>query len=317
MDDELKRLTLELLARINAIEGNVSTSPSVPLQATLTELLRLTEPSEVTRDQYERGLRYFEIYLGRSATSADLTHDNLNGWFQWLQQHRGCGAVTVKNYRGAICRIWNYLAQDGVLQPYLIRKLRTPKIKRKPVESWTTAQVLQLLDAATALKGRMRNGIPASLFVRALLLLAYDSGLRPVDLRQLRWSNIDFSKSIATIVQNKTGNTHSFAIGTETLEAIKAIVEPRRELVFPLGKTGVESLCRRLYSHAKHFGFKRKKGQSLGTLRKVHATAIYREHGLAAAAESLGHVSGSGIASRHYVDASAMHVGKLPPRLQS
>jgi integrase len=317
MDDELKRLARELLTRLDASDGNVSTGPAVPLQATLAELLALTEPGDLTRDQYERGLRYFEVFLGRSATSADLTHDNLNAWFHWLQQHRGCGAVTVKNHRGAICRIWNYLAQDGVLQPYLIRKLRTPKIKRKPVESWTTSQVEQLLTAAAAMKGQMRNGIPTSLFVRAILLLAYDSWLRPVDLRRLQWQNIDFAKSIATIVQHKTGNSHSFAIGAETLNALKAIVEPRREVVFPLAKSGMESVWRRLYAEAKSFGFIRKKGQGLGTLRKTHATAIYREHGLAAAAESLGHVSGSGIASRHYVDAGAMYVGKLPPRLKS
>lgn len=45
------------------------------------------------------------------------------------------------------------------------------------------------------------------------------------------------------------------------------------------------------------------KGQGIGTLRKCHATQVNSVHGIAAAAESLGHTSGITIARNHYVDA--------------
>lgn len=312
---ETMKLLRALLAKLD-IDDNVNeVQPVVTLQSVLDELLAISDPAKVTADQYKRGLKFFEEFLGRPATSDDLTHDNLNAWFTSLQANRKNGPKTVRGHRAAICRIWNHLSQDGVIQPYLVRKLRLPKLTQKIVESWTKPQVECLLKAADASPGRLRCGMPTRLFFRALLLVAYDSGLRPNDLRRLKWTDIDFGKCLVVIVQHKTGNPHCFSLSEESIAAVKMIIEPRRELVFPLSKDGTDRQLRKLFAAAKAFGFTRKKGQSIAMMRKLHATEVFKQHGLNAAAESLGHVSGSGIAKRHYVDSSAQHVGNLPPRL--
>lgn len=315
LDDSTKALLHELLSRLGIGGIADDPKPAISLQTTLAEILAVSDPSPVTAEQYERGLRYFELFLGRPATSLDLTHDNLNAWFTWLQTNRKNGPTTVRGHRAAICRIWNHLAQEGIVQPYLIRKLRLPKIRTKIVEAWTKAQVQCLLKAVDSIEGRLRCGIQTRQFFRALFLFAYDSGLRPGDLRRIKWTDIDFEKRIAVIVQHKTGNPHCFSLSDEAVDAIKLIVEPRRELVFPLTKAGTNTQLRKLYKTAKSFGFTRKKGQSINQFRKLHGTEVYKQHGLNAAAESLGHVSGSAIAKKHYVDSSAQHVGNLPPRL--
>lgn len=312
MDEETKRLTRQLLARLSADE----TRPAVSLSESLADMLGASEIEKITREQYERSLRFFELFLGRPAVSTDLTHEKVNAWLAWLATVRNASATTIRNNRVGLCRLWNYLVQEDLAQPYSLRKLRIAKPKPKVVQAWTKKQVQQLLKAAGEMAGTLKCGIPANQFFRALIHVAYDSGLRPSDLRRLQWQSVDFERRIATIVQHKTGNPHSFAMSDATIKALQQITKPTRPLVFPLGKAGVYIRLNKLFKLAEKHGFRRKVGQSLGMLRKVHATEVYKQHGLSAAAESLGHVSGHGIAKRHYVDSSAQHVGKLPSELE-
>lgn len=259
--------------------------------------------------QYRLAISRFSAWTGQPATPRDLSADRVNGFLSDLQQR--FSPITVRNYRVAITRIWNYCTEAYGIKPYDPRRLRRPKIVRKPVAAWGPGQVCLLLSAAAKVQGFTKAGTPYSDILTAWILLGYDTGLRPIDLRSLRWSDVSIDDRIISITQHKTGMPHVAVLGDGSASALKKL--PKSSLcVFQVGKPGIRRMELKLYEEAAKLGFKRESGQGLGTLRKCHATAIYRQYGETAAAESLGHVGGTRTVRASYIDSRAVQQGRLP-----
>lgn len=313
--DTARELLRRLAEQLDVTPGEAEAPKGRPLSAILAEILADAELGRSTTTQYLRSERCFAKFLGRETTTDDLTHDNLNCFLAWLTTERRLSGYAVKGYRRAICRIWNRASLNDECAPYNARKIKQPKCEPKRVRAWAPEQVAILLEACKPLSGTLNCGLPASIWLRALILVAYDTGLRPSDLRKLKWSDVDLARGTVILCQNKTGNMHTAAIGDESIKALRDIVLPARDSVFVLDKWGIRRWELILFEVAEPLGFRRDFGQALGTLRKTHATEIFREHGLEAAAQSLGHVGGSRTAKAHYVDSAAMHVPRLPRSL--
>lgn len=267
----------------------------------------------VTAEQYYRAARRLGLHLGRSAVIADLTTETINAYLVWLKTEFDVSNTTLRNYRSSIIRIWNY-ASDRYDHPVCIpRRLRAPRKDAVIVRSWPLGNLVQLMKAAETLPGTLRCGIPASTFMSAWIWVGYDTGLRPGDMRELTWPDIELSAQKITICQRKTKKVHTAVFGTDSLAWLERLREYKQPLVFPLNKWGVTRWEGFLYARAEKLGFTRLRGQGIGTLRKCHATQIDAVHGIAAAAESLGHVSGITTARNHYVDAQRK-TGILPAK---
>ncbi len=262
--------------------------------------------------QYRRAESRFSAWLGYSSTDADLTIENLNGFIAALQKR--ISGTTARNYRVSITRIWNYLTEHHNLPEYNVRRLRKPKIDKKPVFAWSPEQVTALLKGAQDMLGRLRCGIEESDFMTAWIWIGYDTGIRPIDLRLLKWSDLQVSHGTLAITQHKTRNPHSALMSEQAKHWLDRIVLPSRQLVFPLTKGGMRRLELKLYKESVRHGFTRIKGQGIGTLRKTHATEVYITDGECAAAESLGHVGGVRTVRASYIDHRAVRRGRLPNR---
>lgn len=284
--------------------------------STLLQSLTLERDLEqITAAQYTRAAERFSAYLQRPATLDDLQPDTVNAYLIWLAETYKLGPGSVINHRTGIVRLWNYAAEIRAANPCPVKRIRRPKQPQKSVEAWSLEQLALLLEAANKLPGATKKHIPASTLMKALLWLAYDTGLRPTDLRLLRWGDIDATEGLVHITQHKTSRPHVARLGPDSLDALAKLqeVSPDRQTVFPIGKAGIYRWEQILYECAKELGFERKPRQGCGTIRKTHATEVYRQYGVAAAAESLGHVSSNGVAQRHYID-SRVRRGYLPPR---
>lgn len=77
----------------------------------------------------------------------------------------------------------------GLTKEYTADKLKRPKLKEKPVESFTLAEQKQIEQA-------ILNGKKDKLY--GIILCRY-SGLRIGELIALQWSDIDFAKGILTV----------------------------------------------------------------------------------------------------------------------
>jgi len=267
----------------------------------------------ITHAQYQRSVQRFDEYLEKQADTSDLTVANVNGYLSWLQTgHYQLAPISVCNHRAGILRVWNYAVYPLEIAPqYIARRIRLPNVPPKPVVAWQVEDVGKLISAARSMRGKLNNGIPASEFLVAWIWLGLETGLRPSDLRLLRWENIDFARNSLSICQHKTRQIHTCLFGPESRVALEVLQPYGFDQVFPLGKSGVTRWEQVLYKIASRNGFQRKRLQGLGTLRKTHASEIYTADGLAASAESLGHRSGTKIARDHYVD-SRLNSGRRP-----
>lgn len=280
------------------------------LQQALDEILGERDIQKITEDQYRRSLNSFSEHLKRNATSDDLTPTKVNLWVKSLQSSKS--ATTCGNYLAGLLVIWNHLTERQLVEPYHSKRIRRIRKDSKPVVAWTVTEIRNLLKSADLLEGLLRGTtLKASDFMRALILVSFETGLRPSDMRLIRIDQIDFKAGTIAVVQHKTRQPHVARLSQPTIEAIKRL--KTTDLVFPLGKTGVCKWERKLYKIAEeNYGFCRRKRSGIGTLRKSHATEIFTEHGLDVAARSLGHVGGVLVARKHYIDSRAINSGTLP-----
>lgn len=274
------------------------------LATLLCELVAERPVEAITEAQYDRSVRCFSSFLARPATIADLKPELVNQWLATVA--KTAAPRTVLNRKRGLTPIWNYASERQLAPAYETRRLRRVTVPQSIVEAWSVDQVDALFSAAKMLPGQTVCGVPASLLMTAVCSIAYETGVRPSDWRELTWGQIDFEKRIITLVQHKTGNTHVAAFSRASERALKELMTYGRNKVFPVGLASMRRWEKLLFALAdRHFGFKRKAGQALGTLRKSHATDVFLSHGELAAALSLGHVSGTTVARRHYIDSSA------------
>lgn len=289
------------------------------LLADLETLVLESAIEESTESQYDVAIRCYGLFLGRCATREDLDEKTINRWLKSLSNR--LGPTTIHNRKRGITRVWNWLADQGEVEYYHPRRLRRTRMVTRPVRAWSVDNIQRLLAGARDLEGSTHCDLQDCELARALILVAFDTGLRPGDVRRLHRDSVDTVERTITVVQNKTKNPHRAAIGTTTVDALFAIGYCDRPMVFPLTKATMRTLLDRLFSAAERHGFIRRTGQNLGTLRKSHATERARSESVEAAARSLGHVSGTKIALRHYVSADAIEnlsslacVDQLRPR---
>lgn len=266
-----------------------------------------------TENQYLRACRRFGEFLGRPADLQDLNTEQVNSFLRWLKTNFDLSGTSICNHRAAILRVWNYAVDAFDAEPYQPKRIRKPKTERAAVVAWDLGQFNLLMDAAKTISGRTRCGIVGSELLLAWLRVGYDTGMRPTDLRLLQWEQVDEVEGVITITQHKTSRPHTALVGPEALAALRELRKYNRERVFPLSKGGFRRWELKLFSAARKLGFSRRKRQGIGTLRKTHATEVCREHGVAAAAESLGHYGSQSTARNHYIDSRITNRGTLPP----
>jgi integrase len=268
--------------------------------------MNLENPVAVlTGKNYERSLRFFGQFLGRPAERSDLVERVVNQWLSTVAAEKS--SATVLGHKRGVTVLWNWLAGQNLVRPYDSRRLRRVTVTTPPPRSWSVDQVRALLEGAATLLQPCNHGTAAEL-MRAWVLLGYESGLRPGDMRRL--TPADVARNVISITQNKTGRPHSFAITAATRAALEPLIAAGNPTIFPASKRQVEKWEARLFAASKTFGFFKQYRQGLGTLRKTNATEICRRDGVTAAARALGHVSGVAIALKHYIAPDA--VGKTP-----
>lgn len=264
-----------------------------------------------TEDQYRRTIRFYSAWLGHTATRQDLDEKLINAWLREVEQTRS--ASTALYRKRGLTAVWNFLADQSLVRSYNGNRLRRISVRLAPPQAWSIPNVRALLAGAATLTGHMHCGILASDLMRAWVLVAYETGLRPSDLRLL--TQADIKGETVYLCQHKTGKPHVATLSSDAVAALKKLDRDGTTLLFGFSRSTMRAWEVQLFAAAGEFGFTRRHGQSIGTLRKTHGTEICRTQGIAAAARSLGHVGGTIIAERHYVEPSAIARPMPPPRL--
>jgi integrase len=263
-----------------------------------------------TQNQYRRSVKCYSTFLGEPAQRTHLVEQIVNRWLISLEGTKA--PETIRGRKSGITALWNWLAELGQVSHYNPNRLRRIKLEEKPPVAWSIKNVQALLAGAAEVQGTLDCGLKASELLTAWVWIGYESGLRPGDILRIRVEQLG---DRVAIVQHKTRKPHCFKLSDQALAALQPLLQDGRDQAFGLPRSTARRWELKLFEAAEKFGFTRRRGQALGTLRKTHGTEVCRESGLTAAAQSLGHVSGTLIARRSYVQPDAIEDPPAPPSL--
>lgn len=188
-----------------------------------------------TRRQYEIQFKHFERFLGREPTLNDLD-DDLVAAFLGSMIEKGRSPATVNKARNHLLAVWRYAARKGIIKLYPdVAAWREPE--RAP-RAWSTEQLSGLFKACAEEPGII-CGIPAGKWWLALHCVFWDSGERKSAILDLRWEHVDLRRSWLIIpAELRKGKTrdNTIRLHPRTVERLKEIRMPRRDLIFPWDK---------------------------------------------------------------------------------
>jgi len=264
-----------------------------------------------TLGQYRNSIAEYTSFLKHEATEDDLTYDRLNAWLVSLKATHQ--PTTIRNKTKGISVCWNWYAFRFDRPSFDPRRTYKPKVVQKPVVSWTLEDFDILIQAAEKVDATFK-GQEVKPLLLAWLNVGFDTAMRRSDLLKLDWSDIDLRRGKVCITQSKTRNVVNCNIGDKSREALKSVLARKSPKPIDVKPQQVRSILRHLFAEAAKLGFVRKPGQSLGMLRKLHATVQYEDYGIETAAESLGHRGGTRTVEKHYIDSKSRKSTPLPRR---
>lgn len=259
---------------------------------------RLIHARPHTRRKYRYALGRFDRFLGRPGQVVDLSDDALVR-FRAAMIDEGLSRATANSYVSHLVALWNFaFRQNATPLGPTVREL--PEVRREPV-ALSVEQIAAVLRATEGLEYSIA-GVPASLWWRGLFLVLYDTGWRVSAARSLQWADVRDGTILIRGEFQKTLKDSRKRIAPDTLQAIEAIREPRRRLVFPWDRDRnyFWSCARDVFKRA---GLPDDRRWRCHAIRRTHGTLVAALLGDHAAAESLQH-SNVTTFQRHYRDAT-------------
>lgn len=214
--------------------NEIRESGSVAEDSALRDLVGLYRERRLMRAhpavvrKYLRSVAALETLTGRPPLVSDLTEDNLQE-LTAAKQAQGVSASTVREYRRHLEQLWNFAFARGVL-PTAADVPRLPKVRRTPF-AWNENQVHALFRAVNA--SRFVFTLPDTgetvefrIWLRALLLVMWDTAERLGALRNLKWKNLDQTTGwiqIPAELRKWKSADLAFRLHPETLTALEEL----------------------------------------------------------------------------------------------
>lgn len=245
-----------------------------------------------TRTLYSLTIKSYGKFLGHPATLADLDELSIARFLAYRVRERA--AATASKDRAQIRAIWEFCARRKLVETW--PTIKTIRVPRRVPECWLTHEYMRLL-ASASLEQTTLDGIPAALWWRALLLLAYDTGERITPLISLRWSCVK-PGAVLFVAEDRKGRRADVyrEIGPETAAAIEAI-RGDRDLVFPWPRS-YTYLWKRLGIILERAGLPASRRDKFHKVRRT--TASYYQAAGGSAQQLLDHASPN--TTRGYLD---------------
>jgi integrase len=130
--------------------------------------------------------------------------------------------ITVATERAILTGLWRWAYESGLVEsgPRGIVKFKIP---RRPTRAWTVVQCCTAVKGTFSLTGQIRGkGISVGLFLRAWILLGYESGARQGDLWEMR--DDDLVDGAVRWSQHKTGDPHVRPLSPACMAAVREML---------------------------------------------------------------------------------------------
>ncbi|RJF68871.1 integrase [Deinococcus cavernae] len=175
--------------------------------------LRAMRRSESTLTFYRAATRKLGLWMaetGRSDLTA-LTRADITEFQLWLREGGlapGGEHAVLRGVRGLL----RFGVEEELLRGDVFRKVKLPRLPDDPPPAAQPHEVAELLRVA-------REG-PHPLRDRAMVMLAYDTGLRASELVALTVDDVDLTRGLVTVQRGKGGKTRTVPFGVRAGQAV-------------------------------------------------------------------------------------------------
>ncbi len=269
---------------------------------------RMIGASSGAIDQIRFGIVRFSKYLGRPAMLTDLTDDTVTGYMAWIISHAGLSVSSANSNRAQLLCLWRY-AYKRKLLPTLPTDCDKLKELRKLPTAWTMEELGKILASARQ-QQTPKTGMlyPPGLFFQAIILVAYDTGLRLralLGIKRCDWKPERREITAdATVMKHKVSQT--FQVSEQTVQVLTLMLNnpksadetPTLLFPWPVRGDGIHEAYRKILMRAGLYT--KEHGGSFHKLRRTSATHLTNVIGIEAACRQLGHSSVE--MTKRYVD---------------
>ena len=137
---------------------------------------------------------------------------------------RNPSPATLNRYRSTLSSMFKYAVGEGYVVSNPVTKITAKTLNNKIVRYLSDTERQDLLAAC-----RKSSWKP----LYRLVLLAMTTGMRKAELINLRWSDIDFNRSVAMLATTKNGDPRHCPIPSVALDELKTVRQIGDGLVFP------------------------------------------------------------------------------------
>ena len=266
--------------------------------------LRLFDASPGTLSSYRGTLNRLDAFTGCQTHLCQLTDELIQGLISWVLAGGGSPA-RANGHAASLACLWRYAWRKKRIetQPREIEKAREPK--RQP-RAWSLEQLTMILEACARVAGSI-DGVAASAWWPAFVLLIYDTGLRRKAALALRSEDLDVERGLLFVraETQKQCADQTFRLHPDTMRAVLATDPASRPLIFGGGGTPqfVMHSYRRILIDA---GLPQGRKDMLQKLRRTSATHYCALAGEAATQKHLGHSHVN--VTRAYLDVSMLPI---------
>jgi len=232
---------------------------------------------------YRLALNYLFNIVSPSTPIGDITSSHIIKYIKLTESK--LSNASVHSYIRYIKLLFNYLVDEDYIYKTPIKKKLIPKRERKSIVIFDKSELEDILSVAKERDKKFYNSL-------MLLLL---TGLRPIDLVNLKINNFDFNRKLISIKISKTNKEIKFPLYSELETFISSNMQEEFQKDsedFLLKGFNVEIIGKRFRRIKKQLKITKKLTVTLKTFRKTFATRI-AEKGLSIqeVAYLLGHDS--------------------------
>ena len=259
-------------------------------------------------NQHRWAINAFAKFLGRAPLLDDLSNAQMSKFMGWSLQVRNLKPVSVNDHRRSLLSLWRYARKRGLIREEPNDCDKLPEPRNLPI-AWTIDEISRIIAAARLQTSpQIGMSFPAYVWWPAILLVAYDTGLRVSALMGIRRSDWRSDRNEITVLAEtqKQAVAQTFRVSDQTSEAIRKMLnEPLQqpdeppEFLFPFGIRR-DAIHFHLRTILKRAGLYVKGMDTWHRMRKSTATHLTAAIGIEAASRQLGHTSVQ--MTKRYVD---------------
>jgi integrase len=174
--------------------------------------------------------RKMRLCFGRDLRFDELGREMIVELRAYLQETNG--PVTVKKDLAGMKAVWRYANELGLAPD--VPTFRRTKIPRDAPDAWSLDELSQIVAAARSIDRPPIGGIPVREYYPALILVGWYTALRRRSLAEIRSVDVDLAGGWVNVPGSQIKNGHGMRlrIGADAIEAVRAIFDVERELLF-------------------------------------------------------------------------------------